>query len=362
VDRRALPPPDFGDLAGAQTAPGDAVEAVLVELWKEVLSAGQVGIGDNFFDLGGDSLLASELFIQIDKRFGRLYPLSLLIEKNTIRKLAEVLRDPDSGIARSLVAVKPEGSRPPLFVIPGGYGDVLYLRSLARHVDAGQPVYGLQAAGTQGRRQYSMRMEEIAAQYLAEVAEVQPHGPYLLAGHSFGGYVAVEMARLLGQRGERVALLAMLDTYPPGKREQASLRNRILIQLENLRPLTGKQKFAYVRARLDELLLRLSRSLFLTGLLSRPGSTAERAVAYSRAARYNYAPAPYPGPLTLFKAGERPWYVDWDPMKRWSDYVSGEIVSVPVPGAHESILFEPYVKDLAEALDRRIRQVLGLRS
>ncbi len=358
VDRRALPRPDFGNLAREGTVPADAVEGALADLWKEVLSTDHVGFEDNFFDLGGDSLLACEMFIQIELRFGRLYPLSLLIEKNTIRQLAEVLRDPVSGITRSLVAVKPDGSRPPLFVIPGGYGDVLYLRALARHIAPDQPLYGLQAAGLEGLREYSTHVEEIAAQYLMEIVEVQAHGPYLLAGHSFGGYVAVEMARLLVRRGERVALLAMLDTYPPGERKQATLWNRILIHLENLRPLHGKQKLAYVSSRLDELILRLLHNLNLTGLISRVESPTLKAVAYSRIARYTYAPVPYPGSMVLFKANQRPWYVTWDPMENWSEYVSGDLGSEPIQGRHESILFEPNVKDLASALDRRIRQAL----
>ena len=358
VDRQGLPHPDFGNLAGGAAVPADAIEAALADLWKEVLSTEAVGFEDNFFDLGGDSLLACEMFIQIDRRFGRLYPLSLLIEKNTVRQLAEVLRDPNSGITRSLVAVKPEGSRPPVFVIPGGYGDVLYLRALARHISPDQPIYGLQAAGREGFRQYSMHVEEIAAQYLVEIAEVQARGPYLLAGHSFGGYVAVEMARLLGQRGERVALLAILDTYPPGERRQATPWNRLLIHLENLRGLHGKQKLAYVSSRLGELVLRLSHNQYLAGLVSREGSLTQKAVAYSRLARYTYTPAPYPGSMVLFKASQRPWYVTWDPMEKWSEYVSGTLESEPVQGRHESILFEPNVKDLAAALDRRIRQAL----
>jgi len=359
ADRQALPPPDFGNLADDQELPCDAVEAALVDLWKEVLSTDHVGVEDNFFDLGGDSLLASAMFIEIEKRFGRLYPLSMLVEKRTIRQLAEVLRDPGSGITHSLVAVKARGSRPPLFIIPGGYGDVLYLRALARHIHPDQPIYGLQAAGKEGKRQYFQRIEETAAQYLMEIAEVQPHGPFLLAGHSFGGYVAIEIARLLKKRNEPVALLAMLDTYPPGERKQAPFRDRIMIHLENLHPLSGRQKLAYARERLDNLILRLSRNPLLAGYFHKAGPLTERAVSYSRVARFSYTPAPYPGTLTLFKASERPWYMTWDPMEAWPKYIAGDIQILPVPGRHDSILFEPYVKDLAAALDRRIEQVIN---
>jgi amino acid adenylation domain-containing protein len=359
VDRQALPHPDFSKLSTDREPPRDAVEIALIELWKEIFLIDQVGIDDNFFDLGGDSLIASVLFVEIDRRFGRLYPLSLLIEKNTIRKLAEVLRDPGTGITRSLVAIKAEGERPPLFIIPGGYGDTLYLRKLAEYIHPDQPLYGIQSAGLGKSRQYLPRVEEIAAQYLIEIAEVQPHGPYLLGGHSFGGYVALEMARLLIKREEQVALLVMIDTYPPGRRKQAPLKDRLFIHYDNMRLLNGRQRLAYIQDRWNQLILRYSRNPLLSGFLRRTIPPAKRHFAISRLARYNYDPAPYPGTLTLFKASERPRFMTWDPMESWPNYISGDIQIQPVPGRHDSILFEPYVKDLAAALDRRIEQVVN---
>jgi thioesterase domain-containing protein len=205
-------------------------------------------------------------------------------------------------------------------------------------------------------------MEEIAQQYLREMILIQPGGPYLLAGHSFGGYVAIEIARELLRRGERVALLAMLDTYPPGRRRQASLPERIRIHIDNLRPLEPAQRRQYLRERLDQLILRLDRKRISTGARLADLSPSQRAVTYSRLARYTYDPAPYPGVLVLFQAQERPWYVRWDPMENWPKYVSGQLRIRPVPGRHESILFEPYVHDLAAALEKEIQLVLDRQS
>jgi amino acid adenylation domain-containing protein len=359
VDRQALPRPDFSELSTDREPPRDAVEIALLDLWKEIFPIDRIGIDDNFFDLGGDSLLASVLFVEIDRRFGRLYPLSLLIEKNTIRKLADVLRDLNTGITRSLVGIKTEGMRPPLFIIPGGYGDVLYLRVLAKYFHPEQPLYGLQAAGLEGKREYHSNLEEIAAQYLMEISGALPHGPYLLAGHSFGGYVALEMARLLLKRKEQVALLAMIDTYPPGRRRQAPLRNRLLIHLENLRPMSGKQRQDYLRERGAQLILRLFHNPGLAKLLFRNISPEKRIFAFSRLARHNYDPAPYQGDIMLFEASERPWFMTWNPMETWPSYVSGNFQVYPVPGRHDSLLFEPHVQELAVVLNGQIEQTLA---
>ncbi len=359
VDRQALPPPEFGRPAAGEDAPRDEVESALVDLWKEILSVDRVGVQESFFDLGGNSILASAMFIQVERRFGRSFPLSLLIEKNTIRQLADALREPSPGIGSSLVAVRTGGSNPPLFVLPGGHGDVLYMRALARHLPPGQPLYGIQAAPVEGDLPDAPRIERIAARYLLDISSVQAHGPYLLAGHSFGGYVALEMARLLLGRGERVALLAIFDTYPPGRRVQTSLRNRLLIHAENLRALSGKQKLDYIRERSDDFTLRLVRNPRLAGLLHKPGSPQDRNMAISRAARYNYDPPPYPGDVALFKASERPWYVTWDPMARWPEYVGGELRTFSIPGGHDTILFEPHVRLLAQELERCIERALA---
>jgi thioesterase domain-containing protein/acyl carrier protein len=359
VDRQALPLPDFDTLSIDLEMPNDDVEATLIELWKEIFHIKRVGIDDNFFDLGGDSLIASVLFVEIDRRFGRLYPLSLLIEKNTIRKLAEVLRDSGTGITHSLVVIKAEGERLPLFIIPGGYGDTLYLRKLAKYIHPEQPLYGIQSADPDENQQYLPRVEEIAAQYLMEIAEVQPHGPYLLGGHSFGGYVALEMARLLLKRGEQVALLVMIDTYPPGQRKKASLKSRFLIHYDNLRPLNGKQRLDYMTDRWAQLVFRFSRNGRLSGFLRRTISPSKRHFAVSRMARYNYNPAPYPGNLLLIQASERPPYMTWDPMENWSDYIAGKLDIIPVSGEHATLLFEPYVKVVAEAINNKVARILA---
>jgi len=350
VDRNALPSPNFAEHASPDDLPRDDTEAALIELWKETLSISQVGLRDNFFDLGGNSLLAGSLLARMEKEFGRLYPLSLLAEHNTVEKMGAVIRDPNSGQVRSLVAIKPTGDRPPLFVIPGGYGDTLYLRHLARDLDPSQPLYGLQAGGLDDRSESLPSTEDIAAFYVNEVRSVQSSGPYLLAGHSFGGYVALEMARQLLASGEHVGLLALLDTYPPGHRRQASWRDRLAIHLGNLRVRGPGAKLDYFRERFLDRLPLLAKNRRLANRFGLPRLARENRFLISRMARYSYLPPPYPGKALLIRASMRKWYVKWDPMDRWPAFVS-ELEIRDVAGAHDTIMFEPVVAEVARILD-----------
>jgi amino acid adenylation domain-containing protein len=355
VDRNALPEPDFTEPASAGDLPRDDSEGALLELWKETLSLPAAGIHDNFFDLGGDSLLAGTLLARVEKEFGRLYPLSLLAEYGTVEKMARVLRDPNSGLVRSLVAIKPTGDRLPLFVVPGGYGDTLYLRHLARELHPAQPLYGLQAGGLDGRREYLPSVEEIAAFYVSEVRSVQPSGPYLVAGHSFGGYVALEMGRQLLESGEEVGLVALLDTYPPGQRREASWRDRLSIHLDNLRGRTFRAKLDYFRERFLSRLPLLARNPRLASWLGLAQLGPGNRFLISRMARYRYSPAPYPGRSVLIRALRRHWYIKWDPMDAWPSFV-GDLEVRDVDGEHATIMFEPSVAQLAAILDEAIHR------
>ena len=200
-----------------------SLEKELTTLWEEILSVKLTGLDDDFISLGGDSLHATNLLTEIEKRFFVRLPLAILLEYNTVRKLAALITGDSPVLNKSLMAVRPQGSKKPLFFIPGGYGDCFYIRNLAKYVQSDRPIYGLQARSTESGRFYDLGMEYIASAYLAEILQLQPEGPYYLAGHSFGGYIAMEVARHLLDQGLQVAFLGLCDTYPPGPRRQASL-------------------------------------------------------------------------------------------------------------------------------------------
>ena len=214
IDRRELPAPNQALPVveqGAFLAPRDALERQLTNLWEMVLGRTPIGVTDNFFDIGGHSLLAAQLFARIDRELGANLPLATLFHAPTVRQLADLLRQKDWKPSwASLVPIQPAGSRKPLFCVHGAGGNVLLYRDLARHLGPDQPIYGLQSRGIDGGESYLTRFEDMAAHYINEIKTVQPEGPYNLAGYCLGGTLALEMAQQLEAKGEEVALPRVL--------------------------------------------------------------------------------------------------------------------------------------------------------
>ena len=221
VDRRALPAPDKNRQEPSEpsitfVAPQDQLESHLTKIWEQVLGIEPIGVRDNFFDLGGNSLQAVTLFAQIEKQFGKNLPLATLFQSATIAEIAQIIRSKEwLAPWESLVPIKPTGNKPPLFYIHGGGGNLLIYRDLALALNSDQPVYGLQPRGLDGRYVPFQRIEDMAAHYLAQIRRLQPNGPYFLAGLSSGGLVAWEIAQHLQAQGQEVALLALFDTNGP---------------------------------------------------------------------------------------------------------------------------------------------------
>lgn len=198
-----------------EQADASTIESDLLALWREVLERPDVGLDDDFFDRGGDSLRGARLFVEIAEQLGLDRPLSLLVQHPTVRSLAAVL-PLDDEVWDTLVPIRVSGDRPPLFVIHGGFGEVLFARPLAHLLGPDQPVYGIRAAALDGFPPREGSIAEVAASYARSIRAVRPEGPYALYGFSLGGTLAFEVAVLLQAEGEEVALLAMGDTRLPG--------------------------------------------------------------------------------------------------------------------------------------------------
>ncbi len=215
IDRKALPVPDQNSLAIKKeyAPPRDDLERQLVRIWEKVLNFQPVGIEDDFFELGGHSLLAVHLFAEIEKSLGKRLPLASLFQSPTISGLATMIRDGNPPVAwSSIVPIKPEGHNPPFFMVHGIGGNILNYHAIAKYLDSDQPFYGLQSKGLDGKSVPLYSVEDMAAHYVCEMCEFFPEGPYLIGGHSFGGWIAMEMAIQLHQKGRDAALVILVDT------------------------------------------------------------------------------------------------------------------------------------------------------
>ncbi|HEY1376788.1 MAG TPA: thioesterase domain-containing protein, partial [Gemmataceae bacterium] len=374
LDVPALPAPGRThlELPGGFIPARTAAETRMAHLWETVLGIRPVGVRDDFFDLGGDSLLAAGLFAQVHKAFGRDLPAATLLKAPTVERLVNLLADPTEADSQpALVPLQPAGSRPPFFCVHGIGGEILSFGDLARHLGPDQPFYGLQSPRT-GDDRRPASLEALAARYLDEVRGVQPHGPYYLGGVSFGGTVAFEMARQLQARGEAVGLLAVVDQRSHPGRSRAPVRLRFVGEFLKNVPrwvwydLCEAGPAALVtrlRLRARALLPRPGRRRDGDG--AAPGAAARKAEAafdltrlpdsYRKLLEYHfqilldYTPRPYPGRVTLLRARAQPLTRVQATDLGWSGLAGGVDV-IDVPGSHDTLLREPYVRVLADRL------------
>src|SRR5580700_6067711 len=208
---------------------------MLTPIWRRVLQLSSVDAEGNFFDLGGDSSLALQLFNEIARGCGRELPPVTIYCAHTIAALAMVLEQPADLRFPPLVLLKDGPTEPPLFITHGLGESVIDFFQVVIHIQTAHPIQGMQAKGIDGTEEPFDRIEDMAQFYLNAIRQVQPHGPYLLAGYSLGGLVTLEMAQRLITDGEKVALLAMLDSYPDIRYLSLAERARLLTRLTTRR-------------------------------------------------------------------------------------------------------------------------------
>jgi len=206
---------------------------VLTPIWQRVLQLSSVGVDDDFFDLGGDSLLALQLFNEIAQTCNRELPPVTIYQARTVAALAALLEQPSTPKFPALVLLKPGSKKPPVFIAHGLGGSVIDFFQPVKHLESDHPIYGMQARGIDGLEEPLDRIEDMAEFHLSAIRELQPHGPYALMGYSLGGLVALEMAQRLSVKGEQVALLAMMDAYPHMR--YLSLRQRVQLAVRQAR-------------------------------------------------------------------------------------------------------------------------------
>jgi len=347
----------------------------LTRIWQETLGIDSVGPHDNYFDLGGDSILAVHLFAQIERAFGVKLPVATLFDAPTIEDLVPLLgrKGPASGWS-PLVAIQPSGSRPPFFCVHAAGGNVLIYRGLARHLGSDQPLYGLQSQGLDGSCPVLTTVEEMAALYVKEIRRVRRHGPYYLGGYCGGGTVAFEVAQQLQAEGEQIGLLALFDTSNWSKVPQPSVWGwcchgvqRLVFHSANFLRLDSEGRVKFFSEKLQVFRSRLPvwRGTLLAKFDKDPQAAKSGARLLGQIWQANdractsYVPKPYNGVVTDFRPMKQ--YRRFSrPDAKWDGLALGGQKIVTLPLYPAGMLLEPFVKQLAIALRRSIDDEIRL--
>ena len=344
-------------------APRNELEEILANIWARVFGFAQVGIHDNFFALGGHSLMAVGLFNEIKQELGRDLPLATLFEVPTIAGLAQVLDQKEWSLQwTSLVPIQPKGTKQPIFCISALGDEIIQFAELAALLGDDQPFYGLQQ-GLERTDKIRTTIPDIAAHYLSEIRTVQPHGPYLIAGYCFGGLVAYEMAQQLQAVGETVEPLLMIEAEAPGGiyPTQTTLGHKVKRAFSNLHRNGPGAEFKYLRKRLYkiwrwQIWTRLRHYLhqsYEAAGRELPGTLKDILQINAQAAD-DYAPIikPYRGDIDLLRAElMAPDYV-YKEQLGWDELIQGEITTYWIPGDHEGIWKTPNVQTYAQQMKR----------
>lgn len=357
VDRRSLPMLNSAELApvSPSTTPQDAVENELLQIWEGLLSRQSIRRDDNFFDLGGNSLLAAKLLVRIGRAFGKRLSFASLFAAPTIAQLAVLVRAEDT-VAYSK-AIQSKGNKPPFFCIGGG----LLFRSLVDQLGTDQPfiTVGL-GQGAIDKLKTPYTLEEIARYLLDAIRRRQPNGPYYLGGFCEDGLYAYEVARQLVLSGQKVGLLVLFETVNPAPQSKGRLITRwrrMTIRWESRRAqlsrlgVSGFPRFlrlqtTHIRKRTASLRWRASYRAH--AMLGNPRLNKLENILHI--AGTEYKPKPLSSPTLLFRCGEWPIASAGDPYFGWSHLLTGWNEVIEIPGDHVGIFRQEGAKQMAEQM------------
>lgn len=369
IDRAALPEP--GETLEDGELPATPMETRLAGIWEHLLGVPRVFRHDNFFDLGGDSLSALRLFGQLAQDFGLQLPLASLMQAPTLEKLAAIVEsqttvspsEPAGPTVPHLVPLNATNGTSPLFCIHGGDGGVLFYRELARHLPPDLSLVTIESPALSAEGVPVIRsVEASATEYVAAILQHQAHGPYYLAGYSYGGVLVYEIARQLRAAGEGVAFLALFDTQnPAGPLRAYAMRERLAVfrqahahlsmlqQWGRLIGRIGQGLTTHLKVRAEKLCVQLSRH-------SRPHSWL-RALQVREAhseAMDAYCPSPIDVPMVLFKTAAVDDKYATPEDYGWTGLPASLEVTI-VPGGHLDMFTGAHAAYLAQELTERLR-------
>jgi thioesterase domain-containing protein/acyl carrier protein len=347
--------------------PKPGMETDLVKIWKAVLSLQQVSVDENFFEIGGNSLIALRLAYDIRKELGLELPLTAIFEAPTVEEMAAHLDHKADGKAwKTVHPVKTTGSKIPLFMVSPTVIDVITYHDLADHLDPEQPLYALYSQRWGSFKELDPNENDAIAKFVTEIKKIQPTGPYMLGGYSAGGRAALQIVHQLEATGEKVGLALIMDTFGP---DYPKLLPYVSPRMFNLLKIVRRaESYLWKFWILDwagKRDLILSREKPLTSRVSNwiDNRSGEFRKANERTSGANQKEDDFPfhqikSPIALIRAKRGLMGVHKDHSLGWRQVFGDNLTVVDVPGDHEAILFGPRIihigKVIQELLDRAV--------
>ena len=380
LDKRALPEPDISALqTKAYEAPIGEVEQTLAQVWQELLGVERVGRHDNFFDLGGHSLLLVQLIerlrqvdLSVDLR--SVFGTPVLMELAT--QLEKGKQDVQA-IKNLTLMNNPDGHQRPIFITHLLTGQALYGQTLASLLEGDFDVYGIQVSSEELLRP-EITLEMLAREYVRSIKRVQPKGPYRLLGYSFGGTLAYEIAQQLLGIDEEIEFLGLIDTSRTDfvERQALSWNANKLIQLlkeimviqSDLSPLESyintEDTPVVSKSKLEDLILVPELEPFfkeLSNLKYIPGHALDiiNSINLMVKAHHQYVEQSIPIPVNLFLASDSK---EAETEEGWREILGENLKSIMIGGTHEDIIRKPFVDSLASQIMRLVKEVKDTRT
>ncbi len=369
IDRKALPKPQKNTGKGKSKTAGRKLsreEEMITAIWADVLGLQDLAPDDDFFQLGGHSLLAVKVMVAIEKQTGQRLPIATLFSNPTIEKLAKQL----SGEAEeqswdALVPIRTTGTKTPLFLVHGGGMNVLLFKAISEYFDTDQPLYGVQALGFNHPTDIPATMEEIAKRYLDEILQMQPDGPYALAGYSLGGFFVFEMAKQLMAMGKSISFLGVMDTYAGNNAAGGGGMQRTVKKIArqfNKLPFYTKSFINNPKEALEYQVITTQKR-FQRNNTEEPFGPEESFSEYEAAIyqKYNeahnaYMLSPADVQVSLFRVRKRLYFLDDLVTLGWKQFAKKGVKVYEVPGDHKTFLYPPYAEQFAHIMQRALNE------
>jgi amino acid adenylation domain-containing protein len=372
IDKKSLPDIEtIEKIKDRYAEPTNELEKTFIKIWREVLKLDQLGIHDNFFEVGGHSLNAVQIITKIENQTGQKLPLAIFFKYPTIeQQVSSILKSEADTVWKALVPIKASGNKMPLYIVHGDGLNVLNFSDLAKYIHKEQPIFGLQAIGMDGIREPMDDIAEIAKHYINEILEINPSGPYAIGGYSFGGYVAIEMRRQLELMGKEVKMLAIFDTNAFNTLYNKELSKKILKKIKRQLPKFvwfTKLFFKDPKTTIYYQCGYVKKQLYKLGLLKQPETTGmysllNKVNAKHQLALKKYNLLPFNDRLSLFRCKEHIYFIDDPKYMGWLNYALKGVKVYDVPGDHKTMFEPPYVKEVAHILQEALDQCQAIKT